>query len=789
MKRAVLILLVLLLAGLARGESYERPDQEIVKAFEAYPADYISFQQSGKAAVAYRIDPYPSLKDMMEPTVALAGERISKRLFGERDLTPIIAYSFFFPGDKTTVTPRFPREGPVSSVRLDAAGEWAVVSVQGEEGVLLELAETSTGRVYPLKGLRANIAFGDDAVKWTGGGYLLVRAVSLPGKNPPQEPDVPQGPVIRETSGERSLVRTYQNLLQNTYDESLFEYYFRSELVLVDPETRRMRKTGVSGLIDDASLSPDGRYLYYSEIVRPYSYHVPWYYFPKRCVVRDLRKGDERILHERPLQESLPVGGTFTGPRSFDWQPTAPHSLVWVEALDDGDPGKDVPFRDRVMRLDHPLEGEARPVVETVERYSGISWSPDPGEFIIFDYSREKLWYTARFINSVSGTETTVIDRSIRDIYHSNGDLVTRRIVGGTVFVKKEGKIFFINDKGATPEGNRPFMASVDLATGERHILYRSREGYHETPLGFLGEGTDSILLASESPGQVRNYYLYQRHNESLTPLTDYPDPYQGVLDVRKEAVRYTREDGIPLSGTLYLPGGYDGKEPLPLFIWAYPEEYRDPSTAGQADLSPNRFTRIWGDSPIFLAMAGFAVLYDASIPIVGDAQTVNDTFIEQTVGSVQAAVDYLAGRGIADPRRVAIGGHSYGAFMTANVLAHSDICQAGIARSGAYNRTLTPFGFQSEERTLWEATDFYIKVSPFMSADRIKEPLLLIHGELDPNSGTYPLQSERMFDAIKGNGGTARFVLLPGERHGYYARESQLHVLAEMIHWLKSHL
>ena len=789
MKRCLLIPTVLLLAGLVWGDSYKKPDESIERAFEAYPADYIVFQQNGDIGVSTRIDPYPSLKDMMEPSLALAGERISKRLFGERDLTPIIAYSFFYPEEGKRVTPKFPEGGTVQAVKLNPAGTWAAVVIQGEEGIRLELADTSSGRVYPLKGLRVGTAFGDDAVQWTGSGLLLVRSLLSQQKEAPEPPAIPDGPVVRETAGEKSMVRTYQNLLQNSYDESLFEHYFTTELVLVDPGKRYVRKTGVSGLIDDAALSPDGRYLFYSRIVRPYSYHVPWYFFPKHFIVKDLKKGAERILHKRPLQENLPIGGTFTGPRSYQWEPACPHSLVWVEALDEGDPRKDVPFRDRVMRLREPLEGVASPVTETVERFSGITWSSEPGEFIVFDFDREKLWYTARYIDKESGVEKTIIDQSIRDIYNRAGELVTRRTDDGTVFVKEEGKIFFIDDKGATPGGNKPYIASFDLGTGKREILYRSREGFHETPLGFSGEGTEKILLASESPEQVRNYYLYDRGKDSLKALTDYPDPYEGILNVKKETVRYTRKDGIPLSGTLYLPGRYDGKEPLPLFIWAYPEEYRDPSTAGQADVSPNRFTKIWGDSPIFLAMAGFAVLYDASIPIVGDAQTVNDTFIEQTVDSVRAAVDYLAGRGIADPGRVAIGGHSYGAFMTANVLAHSDVCRAGIARSGAYNRTLTPFGFQSEERTLWEATDFYIRVSPFMAADRIKEPLLLIHGELDPNSGTYPLQSERMFDAIKGNGGTARFVLLPGERHGYYARESQLHVLAEMVQWLKAHL
>lgn len=121
---------------------------------------------------------------------------------------------------------------------------------------------------------------------------------------------------------------------------------------------------------------------------------------------------------------------------------------------------------------------------------------------------------------------------------------------------------------------------------------------------------------------------------------------------------------------------------------------------------------------------------------------------------------------------------------MTANLLAHSDLFRAGIARSGAYNRTLTPFGFQSERRTFWEAPEMYAKVSPFWYADKIKEPILLIHGEADNNQGTFPIQSERMFAAIRGNGGTARLVMLPLEAHGYAAKESTEHTLFEMVQW-----
>jgi len=138
----------------------------------------------------------------------------------------------------------------------------------------------------------------------------------------------------------------------------------------------------------------------------------------------------------------------------------------------------------------------------------------------------------------------------------------------------------------------------------------------------------------------------------------------------------------------------------------------------------------------------------------------------------------------VTDPKRVGVGGHSYGAFMTANLLAHSDLFRAGVARSGAYNRTLTPFGFQSERRTLWEAADTYLRMSPFMNADKIKEPMLLIHGEADNNAGTFPIQSDRMYQALRGNGGTVRLVMLPHESHSYAGRESVEHTIAEMIEW-----
>ena len=217
--------------------------------------------------------------------------------------------------------------------------------------------------------------------------------------------------------------------------------------------------------------------------------------------------------------------------------------------------------------------------------------------------------------------------------------------------------------------------------------------------------------------------------------------------------------------------------------------EYGDASTAGQVRGSVNRFTFYRGTSQLFFVTQGYAVLDNATMPVVGDVKTVNDTFVKQIVANAKAAIDKLDQMGVADPKRVGVGGHSYGAFMTANLLAHCDLFAAGIARSGAYNRTLTPFGFQSEKRTLWEARDTYINMSPFMFANQIKTPILMIHGMADNNSGTFPIQSERLFAALKGFGATVRFVYLPFESHGYSGRESVLTVLAEMIEWFDTYV
>jgi dipeptidyl aminopeptidase/acylaminoacyl peptidase len=354
--------------------------------------------------------------------------------------------------------------------------------------------------------------------------------------------------------------------------------------------------------------------------------------------------------------------------------------------------------------------------------------------------------------------------------------------------MQKQNNIYFVNNEGDSPEGKYPYLSKFNLKTKENKIIYKSQSDSFETIEAVLNEELSKILINHQSKTEPENYYLVNLKNNSRKKITNYKNPYPKITNSKQEIIRYNRKDGVSLTGKLYLPPGYENKKRLPLIVWAYPLEYKSKKVAGQLKSSPNKFMKFWGASIKYLLLEGYAVV-DASVPIVGDPETVNNTFVEQTVDSVKAVIDYLDKREIVDPKRVCIAGHSYGAFMVANVLAHSDICKIGIARSGAYNRSLTPFGFQHEQRTLWEATQFYIDVSPYFHAEKLKEPLLMIHGLEDPNSGTYPLQTKRMYQAIKGTGGTAKMVLLPKEGHGYRARKSNLHVIAEMIEWCNKYL
>jgi dipeptidyl aminopeptidase/acylaminoacyl peptidase len=635
-----------------------------------------------------------------------------------------------------------------------------------------------------------------DVINWfKDGNSLLVKMTSSDRQDlVDTKTVVPSGPTISVNEGKKAQNRTYQDLLKNKNDEYNFEQLAQAEIFKVGLDGSQSKWLG-SDMYNEISFSPDGNYVLVSSIAKPFSYLVTYRRFPSSTAIYDKQGKLVQIVSEVPLIEDLPQGfmAEREGRRELSWRNDKPATLIYVTALDKGDPENEVAYRDEVFQLEAPYNGEGKSIVKTINRFSSMKWGNEKTA-IVNDYwwnTRNRKTYLIDPSDNAKKPQI-LFDRNYQDKYSDPGSFVmSRNEMGTEVLALNKGTAYLLGD-GFTENGQFPFLDQIQLSSMDKNRLYISEiEGKKETLQDF-DPLTNRLVVEIESPTEYPNYFFRSLKKNKLTQLTSNENPFKSLQGAHKEVIKYKRDDGLELSGTLYLPVGYDmeKKEKLPLLIWAYPEEFKDKSSAGQNTKNPNEFTYPYYGSMIYWITQGYAVLDDASFPIVGEGdEEPNDTFRPQLVANAKAAIDALDARGYIDRKRVAVGGHSYGAFMVANLLAHSDLFAAGIARSGAYNRTLTPFGFQSEERNYWEAPEIYNTMSPFMHAEKVNEPILLIHGEADNNSGTYPMQSERYFNALKGLGATVRLVILPKESHGYRAKESILHVLWEQDLWLEKYV
>lgn len=790
-------------ADAAHGEAagYRLPAPELRSIVDAPQAPRLSLSPRRDLIAYMRVPALPGIDVVAQPELKLAGLRIHPRTFS--------GSAFSFADDLWLQEVDGGRERRIEGL----PSPLALASLQwshDQRHIALSHVDTRAGRVelwlVDVAAARARRLLDRPLGSVTGSGFdwlpdgrgllALLRPERQGG--PPQDDGVPAGPSVQETvgTGRVQSLRTYQDLLRNAHDEALFAYYLTSQLAQVGLDGS-VREIGEPDLHVGASVSPDGRHLLRQRVERPFSYLVPYSRFPRRIDVIDL---DGRLLHTvatLPLVEGLPTGNDAvpTGVRRIGWRADAPATLVWAEAQDGGDPSREAAVRDRVFAHAAPFAGEPRAIADLSMRYGGILWGH--GELALLT---ESWWKTRRFrewrLAPDTGAAPALLrEGSYEDRYADPGSPVMQpddRGFARLLTTGPGGLVIYRIGAGASPEGDRPFLDRQDLAGGGTERLFQSSAPWYEAPFALLDEGATRILTTRESPQEPANILLRATAGGEPVALTDFPHPTPALRGVRKEQLRYTRADGVELTADLYLPPGHDPARdgPLPMLVWAYPREFKSADAASQVRGSPHRFNRIsyWG--PLAFLARGYAVLDGPTMPIVGEGDAEpNDTYVEQLVASARAAVDEVVRLGVADRDRIAIGGHSYGAFMTANLLAHSDLFRAGIARSGAYNRSLTPFGFQAEERNYWQARDTYHAMSPFDHADRIDEPVLFIHGEEDNNSGTFPMQSERMFAAIKGLGGTARLVMLPRESHGYRARESILHMLAETDAWLQRHV
>ena len=810
-RRAALSLcaLLLMMSG-AAGQGYRKPPQAVLDVLNSPITPSVSISPARDQMLLATGVRYPPISDLAEPMLRLAGYRINPNTNG-RHLAPYsVALTLKRIADGVETKVELPPGARVGLPEWSPDGKRFAFTNTVANGIELWVGDSASGRVTKIKGVMLNAAYGDPLQWMPDARTLLVQLVpAARARLAPAASNVPREPTIQESSGRAGPVRTYQDLLRTPHDEELFDYYATAQLALVEAQGGRVTNIGQPAIYDMAAPAPDGLHLLVARIRRPYSFLHPANDFPKEVEVWDTRGKSMHKLASTPLQDQVPIDGVPTGPRSYNWRPTEPATLVWVEALDEGDPKKKVAHRDRVLMLKAPFAGAPVELIKLEERYSGLQWFERGGLVFASDYNRDTRRLRTQLVNAdaPSVAPRVIWHRNVQDRYNDPGTAMTRMLPTGHRAIIYHNDQIFLSGVGASNAGDRPFLDRFNVATQKGERLFRSDEKSYETVVTLLRDDGAEFVTRRETPIEPGNYFrrsIGDRRIDDPTrptsandpnyetlakPLTNFPDPMPQLRDIRKQLVTYKRADGVQLSFTLYLPPGYKEGTRLPTVVWAYPLEFNDAATAGQVSGSTQRFTTIGGPSHLFFLLNGYAVLDNTTMPVVGDPETANNTYVEQIVESAKAAINKAAEMGVADPERVGVGGHSYGAFMTANLLAHSDLFRAGIARSGAYNRTLTPFGFQSERRILWEAPEMYIKVSPFMNAHKIKEPILLIHGEADNNTGTFPIQSERMYQAIRGTGGTVRLVMLPLESHGYAARETTEHVLYEMLDWFDRHV
>ncbi|MDN3204000.1 S9 family peptidase [Algoriphagus sediminis] len=776
--------------------SYQTPPKSIVDLVDTPPTPSVSFTSDGEWMMILSRPGYAGIEDLSSPELRIAGTRINPQTSGSsrQGYFNNITFKKTRSGEEVEVKglPEFPK---LSGFSLSQDEKYLAFTQTYANGISLWVADLNSFEAKQITDPILNGVLGTDLI-WLPDNTIVFRAINPNRGDYPQKPAAPSGPTIQETDGAAAATRTYQDLLKNTYDEALFAYFMDSQLMKADL-SGSVKPIGKAGMIRSLSSSPDGEYLLIRTIEKPFSYLVPASRFPYRVEILSSSDGSlVKTLAEIPLDEVRPKGfdATVEGPRSVNWRADKPATLYWAEAQDGGDPQMEVDERDVIYTLEAPFNGEKNKIASTKLRYSYIDWSDDNLAIL-----NERWWSSRQEIRSVINPsnpkegQRVIIDRLYSDIYNDPGSPISIENEFGRSVLLRDGDKIYMTSEGGSPEGSMPFLSSFDLNTGEQEILWRSQAPYYERITKVLDLKGGEFISLKEGTETQPNYWLVNtRKRMAPRQITDFPDPYESIKGVQKELVTYKRKDGLDLSAVIYTPEGYDPETdgPLPVLMWAYPREYKSAEVASQVRGSKYRFTRLSWGSPIYWVTRGYAVMDRTEMPIVGEGDIEpNDLFVDQLVANAEAAIDYVVERGIGDRDRIGVGGHSYGAFMTANLLSHSDLFAAGIARSGAYNRTLTPFGFQREERTFWEAPEVYFTMSPFMHAHKVKEPILLIHGEADNNSGTFPIQSERYYAALKGNGGTARLVFLPNESHGYASRESILHTLWEMDTWLEKYV
>jgi dipeptidyl aminopeptidase/acylaminoacyl peptidase len=756
---------------------------------------------------------YPPISRVAMPYLRLAGVRVEPRNHSKHDtpggygITPCATeFELVRIADGAQTHVALPQGAcPGAPVWAADGKRFAFVNIAAD-AVELWIGDAKTGEIHQVPGARLNPMFNDEMQWMPDQKTLLVKLVPEGMGAPPPEPIVPAGPSIQETDSKKGQSSTYENrdTLGSKHDEDIFDYFAASQLALVDAASAAITPIGKPGNYESLDPAPDGKHILVTAIHKPYSYVTTYDRFPREVEVWDSSDPAHILVHaiaSLPLADRVPIMGVPLGPRDFSWRATEPATLVWAEALDGGDWNVKVPARDKILLQKAPFDSPAVEITRTVQRYAGFTWSDKPSLALLSEWDHNRHWRRT-FIIDVDKPQLVpglLWDLSTDEHYADPGNPVMRQLANGFWVMRQDGDSIYLAGIGASPAGDRPFLDRLNLNTLKSERLFRSDTASYERFLSFTGPDSRTFLTWHQSPTDPPNAFARTlgKHLDASAgeaafastsiAITHIPDPTPAVRAIKKRLVTYKRADGLDLSFTLYTPPGYKDGTRVPTILYAYPLDYADASKAGQVTGSQETFTRL--RQYRLLLLAGYAIIDNASFPIIGDPKKAYDTYLEQLVADAKAAVDEAVLLGVADPQRIGVTGHSHGALMTVNLVAHSDLFRAGVATSGSYNKTLTPFGFQNEQRSVWEAQDVYLKVSPFFFADKLKTPLLIVHGAEDANPGTTPLQASKLYEAIRGNGGTARLVMLPHEPHWYSAMESNEQLIYEMLRWFDKYV
>jgi len=782
---------------------YNQPPKDILDVMRAPSPPIPSVSPTKDTILLISFDDYPPMSRVATPFLRLAGVRVEPANHSKHDtpggygITPCVrAFELVRVADGTSVHVDLPEGGCPDRPIWAADGKSFAFANTTPAAVELWLGDARTGAIHRVPGAHLNPMF-DEALQWMPDQKtLLVKLVPAKMGPAPATPVGADGPSIEETGGEKGQSSTYENrdTLTSAHDEDVFDYYAQSQLALIDADGSRFTPLGKPAKYESLDPAPDGKHVLVTAIHKPYSYVTTYDRFPQEVEVWDISNRARPLIHtiaSLPLADRVPIHGVPLGPRDFSWRATDPATLVWAEALDGGDWNVTAPFRDKIMVQKAPFTAPPVELTRLEQRYDGFWWSAQPHTALLNEFDQNRRWRRT-FIIDADDPQTKprlLWDLSMDEKYANPGTPVKQQLANGVAVIRQEGDSIFLAGLGSSPEGDRPFLDRLDLKTQKSERLFRSDGASFEQFLSFRGPDTRTILTWHQSPTDPPNAFARTLGEPSSAPvaITRVPDPTPEVRKIKKRLVKYKRADGLDLSFTLYTPPDYVEGTRVPAILYAYPLDFADASKAGQLTGSEATFTRL--RQYRLLLLAGYAIIDNASFPIVGDPKKAYDTYLDQLVADAKAAVDEAVRLGVVDPQRIGVTGHSHGALMTVNLVAHSDLFRAGVATSGSYNKTLTPFGFQNERRSVWEAPDVYMKVSPFFVADKLKTPLLIVHGADDANPGTTPLQSSKLYEAIRGNGGTARLVILPHEPHWYAARESNEQLVYEMLRWFDKYV